>query len=616
MPDKRVRLQFQPSGRTIHVLSGTTVIEAAAQAGLTIQTPCGGAGTCGKCRIQFTAGACEPTAGDKDNLSEEELAAGWRFACQTTVCDDCTITLPQTSLLASQHQILTETSDEAAEIVPAVRKLFVQLSEPTLVEDDADLYRLEKEIGAFKTPLSVIGQVRDVLRADSFSGTAVLADHHLIGFEAGDTSDRCYGVAFDVGTTTVVGSLLDLRNGEEVALASGMNPQTSFGDDVISRINYSSQGAENLDQLRQSIVGTINNLLDQMCAESGVSRNDIYELSFAGNTTMEHLLCGLDVEPLGQVPFTPAHARALSLSAEELGVRAHPEAAAYIFPVIGGFVGGDTVACMLSSTLGTQITPDDGATLLVDIGTNGEIVLAANGKMFASSTAAGPAFEGARISCGMRATNGAIAKIVMDTDLHYNVIGNVPAVGLCGSSLVDLSSGLLTAGIVDTTGRLLPPDELPADLPEALAKRVTVDDDGRASFLVAEDDPAHPVSLTERDIREMQLACGAIRAGITILMKNAGIEVGDITQVLLAGGFASFIRRSHALRIGLLPSGIEHDRIHYVGNASLTGARWALLSTDARQRAEDCARQTEHVELSQDLDFQMQFAECMIFPEG
>ena len=613
MPDKRVRLQFQPSGRTIHVLAGTTVIEATAQAGLTIQTPCGGAGTCGKCRIQFTAGACEPSAGDKANLSAEELADGWRFACQTAICDDCTITIPQTTLFASQHQILTETSDEAAEIVPAVRKVFVELSEPTLIEDDADLYRLEKAIGEFKAPLSVIAQVRNVLRSDSFSGTAVLADHHLIGFEAGDTSEKCYGVAFDVGTTTVVGSLLDLRNGEEVALASGMNPQTSFGDDVISRINYSAQGAENLDQLRQSIVGTINNLLDQMCAESSVARGDIYEFAFAGNTTMEHLLCGLDVEPLGRVPFTPAHARALSLSAEDLGIRAHPEAAAYVFPVIGGFVGGDTVACMLSSTLGAQASDD--ATLLVDIGTNGEIVLAANGKTYASSTAAGPAFEGARISCGMRATNGAIAKIVMDTDLHYNVIGNVPAVGLCGSSLVDLSSGLLTAGIIDSTGRLLPPDELPADLPEALAKRLTVDDEGRVSFLVASDDPAHPVSLTERDVREMQLACGAIRAGITILMKKAGIEVGDISQVLLAGGFASFIRRSHALRIGLLPGGIDHSRIHYVGNASLTGARWALLSTDARQRAERCARKTEHVELSQDLDFQMQFAECMIFPE-
>ena len=611
MGKQQLRVTFEPSGRAVHVLPGTTILEAAAQAGQTVETPCGGGGTCGKCRVQVTTGACEPTATDRQHFNDDEIAAGWRLACQTAICEQCVIHVPDSSLFASQHNILTETTGEKAEVVPAVRKVHVQLAQPTLADDAADLSRLEKQIGPVKTSLAVIRDLTKHLREGDFSGTAVIADHHLIGFEAGDTTDRCYGVAFDVGTTTVVGSLLDLRNGDELALASAINPQVSFGDDVLSRINYTSQGDANLEQLRRAITQTISQLIDQMCGEAGIATRDIYELAFAGNTTMEHLLCGIDVTPLGQVPFTPAHARALILSAQELGLAAHPNATAYVFPVIGGFVGGDTVACMLA----TQMKIDDGPTLLVDIGTNGEIVLAHNGQIRASSTAAGPAFEGARIMCGMRATTGAIAKIVLDDDVRYNVIGNVPAVGLCGSSLVDLASHLLSAGVIESTGRLLPPDELPADLPGALRKRMTVDDDDQPRFLVADDDPSQPVVLTQRDVRELQLACGAIRAGIAILLKEAGLEANDLARVLLAGGFASFIRRSHAQRIGLLPGEINHEKIQYVGNASLNGARWALLSTEARQRAQDYARQTEHVELSQDMDFQMQFADAMIFPE-
>ena len=612
MSKQQVRVTFEPSGRAIHVLPGTTVLEAAAQAGLTISTPCGGGGTCGKCGVQMPKGACEASPADGEHFSDEQIGAGWRLACQTAICDECVVHVPETSLFASQHQILTDTTDDKTEVVPAVRKVFVQLTPPTLDDQGADLFRLEETTGPVKTTLSVIRDLTRVLRDDSFSGTAVIADHHLIGFEPGDTTDQCYGVAFDVGTTTVVGSLLDLRNGDELAIASGMNPQVTFGDDVLSRINYSSESLANLQQLQQAIGATISEMIDQVCADAGVARSDIYELSFAGNTTMEHLLCGIDVTPLGQVPFTPAHARALTLSAEELGIAVHPHAAAYVFPIIGGFVGGDTVACMLA----TRIEPEDGAALLVDIGTNGEIVLAYDGQIFAASTAAGPAFEGARISCGMRATSGAIAKVVVDDDVSYNVIGDVPAVGLCGSSLVDLCSHLLTAGIIASNGRLLPPDELPADLPEPLRQRVRFANGNQTEFLVAEDTPDRPVVLTQRDVRELQLACGAIRAGIRILLKRAAVEAKDLSRVLLAGGFASFIRRSHAQRIGLLPEEIDRERIHYVGNASLNGARWALLSTEARLKAEQYARQTHHVALSQDIDFQIQFADAMLFPEN
>ena len=612
MSTQQVKVTFQPSGRTVHVLSGTTVLEAAAQGGLTIRTPCGGGGTCGKCRVQFGSGVCDPTAADEKVFDREERQSGWRLACQTAICDTCVIDVPETSRFASQHQILTETTGDKTEIVPAVRKVYVELSPPSLEDASADLHRLESQIGPVHASLSVIRDLSHTLRAGDFKGTAVVADHRLIGFEPGDTADRCYGVAFDVGTTTVVGSLLDLHTGDELALAPAMNPQVSFGDDVLSRINCTGVDAANLHRLQRAILETLNQLIDQMCAEAGVARQDVYELTFAGNTTMEHLLCGIDVQPLGHVPFTAAHARALALTSEELGIVVHPRAAAYVFPIIGGFVGGDTVACMLA----TRIDPERDATLLVDIGTNGEIVLACNGQILSASTAAGPAFEGARISCGMRATNGAIAKVVFNDDVSYNVIGNAPATGLCGSSLVDLCSQMLAAGIIAPNGRLLPPDELPADLPEPLRQRIRVDDGDQTEFLIAEDRLDHPVVLTQRDVRELQLASGAIRAGINILLRKAGIKASDLDRVLLAGGFASFIRRSHAQRIGLLPGDVERERIHYVGNASLNGARWALLSTESRLKAEAYARTTDHVQLSEDMDFQVEFADAMIFPES
>ncbi len=611
MARQQVRITFQPTGRTIHILPGTTILEAAAQVGLTIETPCGGQGTCGKCRVRITQGKCPPTAGDENIFSPDELAEGWRLACQTAIRQAVAIDVPASSLFASGHQILTATAGETAdEIVPAVRKIYVELDKPTLDDNHADLLRLEQKIGPVKVALDLVRRLSRHLQEWGYKGTAVITDHHLIDFQQGDTTEACYGAAFDVGTTTVVGSLLDLNTGDEIALASAMNPQVSFGDDVLSRIEHSSVSPANLAQLRQAIIETVSGLLDSMCVEAQIARQDVYELSFAGNTTMEHLLCGINVEPLGKVPFVPAYARALALPVGQLGIVAHPQASAYVFPIIGGFVGGDTVGCMLATRLAEQ----DGPSLLVDIGTNGEIVLAHNGKLLAASTAAGPAFEGARISCGMRATTGAIDKIAIGDDLQYNVIGNVDPIGMCGSSLVDLCSQLLTAGVIASTGRLLPPDELPEKLPKAIADRVSIGEADQPQFLVA-DEGARPVVLTQKDVRELQLASGAIRAGIGILLKRAGVEPGQLKRVLLAGAFASFIRRSHAQRLGLLPGEIDHEVIQYVGNASLSGARWALLSTNARHRAESYARDTEHVELSQDMNFQMAFADAMIFPD-
>jgi len=603
---------FQPSGRSVFVLPGTTMLEAAGRAGLTIVTPCGGAGTCGKCRVQVIQGAGSPTPAERQRFSAEELQAGWRLACQSRITAPAVVATPDESLFASGQQIVTHSHDGGdAEVLPGVRKLYVTLDEPTLSDAAGDLPRLAAAVGPVKVHLEMLRRLGPKLRACGFAGTAVLADHTLIDFEAGDTTGRCYGVAFDIGTTTVAASVLDLCTGKELAVTSRMNPQVSFGDDVLSRIKYASASAEKLAELRDAIIKVIAEMIDALATAAGISRENIYEVSLAGNTTMEHLLCGLPVGQLGSLPFVPVHQRGLVIPAEQVAPAIHRRAVAYVLPVIAGFVGGDAVAGMLA----TRLAEADGPTLMIDIGTNGEIILACDGKLLAASTAAGPAFEGARISCGMRAARGAIEKIVFNDDIALSVIGNVEPVGICGSALVDLAAGLLDAGVITPSGRMLTGDELPAGLAEAIRRRVRTGDDGQGRFVLGELRQT-TLAITQRDVRELQLATGAIRAGVNILLRIAGLEASQLRGVLIAGGFGSFIRRSRAQRIGLLPGGVDHKLIRHVGNTSLSGAKWALLSTAARKKAEKLAAETRHVQLSQDPDFQNEFAEAMIFPAG
>jgi len=613
MSDNQVRVTFQPQGRAVHVLPGTKVLEAAGRAVLTLNTPCGGAGLCGKCRVRFTSGVCPPLPVERKWFTPDELNEGWRLACQARICAQSVITIPPQSLYADGHQIITRSTAAKGGIEPAVRKVFVRLPQPTLKHNQPDLLRLENPVGPMRADLDVLRNLPADLRKGNFTGTAVLADHHLIDFEQGDTTSLCMGIAFDVGTTTLAGSLLDLGSGEELAISSAINPQVSYGDDVLSRIAHAGKSPGALAELHHSLTAGLAELAQKLCHQAGANPQNVYEVAIAGNTTMQHLLCGIDPSALGQLPFVPAVARGLMVPARELNLPVHPRAMAYVYPVVGGFVGGDTVAGMLVSELADQDAP----VLMIDIGTNGEIVLASNGRLLAASTAAGPAFEGARISCGMRATAGAIEKVVtVDGDLRFSVIADTPPVGLCGSGLIDLAAELLTCGLISPEGRLAGPDELPDSLPSAFRQRVHLEDAGEASFeLVPPAGQASAVKLTQRDVRELQLATAAIRAGVNILLKRAKLKTPDLSRVLIAGGFGSFIRRNNAQRIGLLPAGIDHSRILYVGNVSLAGARWALLSTRARRRAEQLARRAIHVELSQDPLFSEEFAQALLFPE-
>ena len=614
MREAEIPITFQPRDKTVYVLRGTKLVEAAADADMVLDVPCGGEGICGKCRVVVEGQVTEPTPAELRVFSADELRSGCRLACQSSVEGPMTVLIPQTSLASSHHQILVRSATSVQpDGAPVVSKRYVELSSPARGSDDPDAIRLEKAIGPFEADLDLLRELPRRLRQSDFCGTALLAEGRLLDFEPGNTEWEGYAVAVDVGTTTVVCSLLDLPSGREVQVTSRLNPQTRFGDDVLTRILYARDRTDGLRELRQVIVGAVNEMIGELCREAQTVRERVYLVTVSGNTTMEQMFCGIDPSPLGEVPFVPAVGHGLALPARELGLHIHPRGRTYVLPVIGGFVGGDTVAGILATALAESTQP----TLLIDIGTNGEIVLWADGKLRAASTAAGPAFEGARISQGMRASTGAIEKVMFDGRLRLQVIGNTAPIGLCGSALIDAAAELLRHGILTPQGRLRTPDELPPELHADLARRVIVQD-RQIGFLLADEEEAaggSPVVLTQRDLRELQLATGAIRAGISILIERAALKPKELDRVLIAGGFGNFIRRSNAQRIGLLPWGIEHRRIRYQGNTSLAGASLVALSLEARKLAEDVASRTEHVDLSFDPGFHAVFAEAMIFPE-
>lgn len=523
-----IKVTFQPSGRSVHVLPGTLLLEAAGLAGIILQTPCGGQGTCGKCRVVMSG--------------EDALA------CQVEVTKDIVVEIPEGSMFESRQRIL--------------------------VEHTAGAMRSHKPRVSSKGAL---------------------------------------GIAFDIGTTTVAGTLFDLHEGRELGVACELNGQIVFGDDVVSRIQKVCEEPAAILSLRGSIVETVNRIIKTLCSDAGVEVSCVEDIVIAGNSTMQQIFCGMDISGLGMLPFKQAFKEAQMLTAREAGVTAADDAQVYVFPQIDGFVGGDTVAGMVASRLDER----EGAILFIDIGTNGEIVLSAGGRILTASTAAGPAFEGARIKQGMRAVPGAIEKVIIGDSVECNVIGSMRPVGICGTALIDAVAGLLDVGVVDETGRILSGDELPSDLSDNICKRVIMKNGMMAFTLVEGVDTASGkrICIWQKDIRELQLAAGAIRAGINILMRIAGIAAADLSEILLAGGFGNFIRRNNALRIGLLPS-VLHERIKFVGNSALLGSKLALLSIDERDYAEQLRKRAEHVDLSMDIEFQNEFAMAMMFPDS
>ena len=597
----KIKVKFQPDGKTISVPSGIAIAAAALEAGIYIDIPCGAVGKCGKCRVEVASGAGEPDHIEKEKISAEDLARGVRLGCRSKLTTDAVVSVPRTSKLQTQ-KILEVGVRTQAYLKPCIKKCAV-LPGKTLPEGFPEK--------AVKSALAA-NSVKDIeWLAEKFGGacTIVAAGDSLVGVEKGDTSKVLFGMAFDVGTTTIVGTLVDLNTGLVKATSADMNAQIVYGDDVISRLNFCITHESGLRDLNHKVIGVLNKIITEVCSDAEVKPESIYEAVICGNTTMEHLLLKVDPASLAVYPFESRLDHKLNrVSSREFGININAKALVNVFPVIGGWVGGDTVGVVLA----TELHKSSKIKLAIDIGTNGEIVLGDSTRMISASCAAGPAFEGAHIRYGMRASSGSIEKIDFSGGkIEIKTIENAPARGFCGSGLIDAMALLVEEKIVDETGRVKDKAELLAEgiLP-ALAERIKENGDGN-EFIFTES-AGKAISLNQRDVREIQLAKGAMQAGIRILMKQLKVTEEGIHEVLMAGAFGNYIRAEKALAIGLIPRvGIE--KIKFCGNAAEEGARKALVSVDFLRESEEIAGKVTYVDLSMDPGFQDEFANAMMF---
>ena len=613
--EKIHRVVFQPDGRTLYVPHGQTLLEAAQQAGIHINAPCGGTGTCSGCRVVIPREPPPPTEACLRELSGEELRRHLRLACQVRVRRDMRVVIPEETRLGDQ-KILTDGVGRPVALAPNVRKVAVHLPPPSVQDQRSDSDRLldglaDEGLSGLEIGVKVVRELPGRLRDLEFHPAAVVIGREVVHLERPATADACYGVAFDVGTTTLVGYLVDLTTGRQAAVASRTNPQATYGDDVIARIEFCGREKDGARTLRDLVIGAMNEIVAEVCRKAAIKPSVVYEATVVGNTTMNHLLLRLPVGPIARAPFVAASASAHVVPARDLGLRIHPRGRVYTAPLIASFVGADTVGVILA----TGMHESGSLRMALDIGTNGEIVLGTRERLLACSTAAGPAFEGARIRYGMRAATGAIDRVDLEGDrLILHTIDEAPAVGLCGTGLIDAVAALVAAGVVTPSGMMRAAADVAKRTP-ALARRIR-GADGETGFVLAtkgETQTGHPILLTQRDVREVQLAKGAMAAGVETLLAEFGATAADIEEVMLAGAFGNYIRPDRALAIGLLPR-VPLDRVKFVGNAAGVGARMMLVNCGLRRAADDVARGVEHVELSQCLDFQSRFAEAMIFP--
>jgi uncharacterized 2Fe-2S/4Fe-4S cluster protein (DUF4445 family) len=610
-------VEVPPTVRGVRVPPGVTVFDAASWNGIAIDSTCGGHGTCHKCRIQVTSDVEVPlTRHDVRTFTPDQLAAGWRLGCLLHATRDLAVEVPP---LTTRPKAATVGIGRQVILRPALQKRYVELDEPTLADQRTDLVRLTDAIDDLEltADLHVLRRLSTVLRQADFKVTAVVLDEALVDVEPGDTTAIRYAIAFDLGTTTVVGTLLDVGTGTPLAVASSLNAQQPFGGDVITRISATMMDPDALGRLQQAAGATLADLARRVCGEAGIEPADVYEVAVAGNATMTALVLGIDPEPLGVAPFVMSAAQPASVLASEIGLDLHPRARAFFFPALGAYVGGDIVAGMLA----TGMDRDKRTRLFIDVGTNCEIVLSDGETLLSTAAPAGPAFEGGAIRCGMRAADGAIEVIKVDPHaddpteaVRLGVIGDVEPKGLCGSGLVDAVAELVRVGLLDGTGRLVP-DQEAKEIAPALADRLALVGEERVFLLhrpTPDADPVECVYLSQRDVRELQFAKAAISTGWSLLLDQLGLEHRDVQQVLLAGSFGSYLSPASAVRIGLVPR-LPVLRIVAAGNVAGEGAKMALLSVRERAGALALLEEVTYVELSDRPDFNDAFVEQLGF---
>jgi uncharacterized 2Fe-2S/4Fe-4S cluster protein (DUF4445 family) len=616
-----VTLTIAPGGRQLEVAPGTSILAAAHGARVDITATCGGRGRCTSCRVKFVTGPPPPpTVMDELQLGDDLVREGYRLACQCRLAEPATVEIAP-PLDERSFQILgAEPAAAALGRVPidaGIRKELITVALPK--EEHHQTSDLEELLIAMGRPPGSAGDdvspevlktLPGALREYQGQVTVATFGSRILSIEPGDTALLQFGLAIDIGTTSVVTTLMELASGETLASVSSLNPQAVFGGDLMSRIAFAQFDPGNLRKLRTRILGLLNQHVAQVTSESGVLAKWIYKVVVVGNTCMHHILLGIDPSYVGLAPYAPVVRDPLVLPARDLHLKVNPEARVCLLPIVAGFVGADAVAVALA----TRIAETPELRVAVDIGTNGEVLLGSRSRLWACSAPAGPALEGAQIRHGMRGALGAIDRVgIADGDLVLHTIGEVAPQGICGSGIIDAIAALLDAGVIDWTG-LIDLDARPR-LSASLRERVLMRGEERLVVLArpGEGGAARELILTQEDVRQVQLCKGAIASGVAMLERVAGVPDDDVQELMLAGGFGNYLSIRSAIRIGLIPP-LPESRIRYVGNAAALGAQLALVSEPARHRAETIARRIEHVSLAAHPDFQDVFVDAMNFP--
>lgn len=602
--------------RSTAVERGKTLLDAGHAAGVGIEATCGARGRCRTCRVKLISGeAPPPTIQDTVQLGHEEVRENFRLACQTKVIAETKVmALPPKAEVG--HQILSSdrrlADDDRMTLDCGVAKYVVKAATPTeehhQTSDWEEILSVLPDTVSREASLEVLRKAPGAIRARAGEITVTAFNDRIIDVEAGDTADRKYGMAFDIGTTSIVGALIDLETGETLADVGGVNPQAVYGGDLMSRIAYAQFDEKKLASLRVRALNALNDFVKEASQRAGIDPGHIYKIVIVGNTCMHHIVLGVDVTYVGLAPYAPVIRAALAVPARDLPLKRAVNAQVCFLPIVAGFVGADTMACVLA----TRIYDSDEIRTLVDIGTNGEVVMGSKDRLMVCSAPAGPALEGAQIRHGMRGALGAIEKVAIDEDVSCTVIGDTPAIGICGSGLIDACAKLAGAEVLEKSGRLRRKKR--EILPETLRNRLVDTPDGCEFVLVDESrsGKTEPIALTQADIRQVQLAKSAIYSGIVMLQKVMDVSDDDLQEVMMCGGFGNYINIESAVKIRLIPN-LPLEKITYSGNAALIGAQMALLSETERNRAFELSRRMEHVALAARPEFQDIFVEAMTF---
>ncbi len=608
-------IDLEPIGRRTESTSDQSLLDTAQRAGVEIVAVCGGAGSCGKCRVRLIEGELSPpTAVETRTFTKNDLDAGFRLACQAYPRSNVKIDIPPESLSTPQR-LQIEGQEVEIEPDPVVETVIVTLTPPTIHDLRSDTVRLTDALAEINVPRPfydqpVLRELSHRLRDQDW--TVKLAIRHplpvnnlLKNTPGGEVvgvlkvNQSMVGLAVDIGTTKIAAYLVELKTGQTLAKTGIMNPQIAYGEDVVSRIAYANENPGGRQILQQRLMEGLNALIGELCSHAGITRDQIVDAVVVGNTAIHHLFCGLPVEQLGASPYIAAVSEPLDICALQLGLEIAPGARVYLPPNIAGYVGADHVSMLLATDAWRAEKP----TIALDIGTNTEISLAMNGKVLSCSCASGPAFEGAHIYAGMRAAPGAVEYVQIEGDrVHVQTIGGKPAVGICGSGILDIVSELYAGGIIGRTGRMK--QNYPGIIPY---------DGGGAFVLVPQKDTGngHDLLVTRRDVNEIQLAKGAIRAGVEVLLHEANLTYQDIDTFIVAGAFGTYLDLRSATRLGMFPP-LPLNRFRQVGNAAGTGARQMLISAENRRIAESIIERTQYIELTAHPNFTDIYMDAMV----